>query len=77
MRTRKCILLSITLCTVYALAQEQLPSLENYFIEKQVLLKLDMPGSQKGIDLRFNKPTSMDWKEYSKRLRDYGIAIHS
>ena len=50
-------------------------ALQQYFNGKQVLVKIDMPGSQKGIDLRFNKPTPMDWKEYSGRLKQFGVAI--
>jgi len=48
----------------------------SYFSGKQVVVKIDMPGTQKGVDLRFNKPTPMDWKEYSSRLKQFGIAIH-
>ncbi len=51
------------------------PSLESYFAGKQVVLKIDMPGSQKGVDLRFNKPVPMDWKEYSSRVKQFGPAI--
>jgi hypothetical protein len=47
----------------------------SYFSGKQVLVKIDMPGTQKGIDLRFNKPSPMDWKEYSSRLKQCGVAI--
>ena len=47
----------------------------SYFSGKQVLVKIDMPGTQKGIDLRFNKPSPMDWKEYSSRLKQCGAAI--
>jgi hypothetical protein len=34
-----------------------------------------MPGTQKGVDLRFNKPTPMDWKDYSGRIKQFGVAI--
>ena len=51
-------------------------SLEGYFTGKQVVVKIDMPGSQKGIDLKYNKPTPMDWNDYSSRLKSDGIAIH-
>ena len=51
------------------------PSLESYFAGKQVVLKIDMPGTQKGVDLRFNKPVPMDWKEYSSRVKQFGPAI--
>lgn len=48
----------------------------SYFSGRQVLVKIDMPGTQKGIDLRFNKPSPMDWKDYSSRLKQFGVAIH-
>lgn len=51
-------------------------SLEGYFTGKQVVVKIDMPGSQKGIDLKYNKPSPMDWNDYSSRLKSDGIAIH-
>lgn len=50
-------------------------ALQSYFTGKQVVLKIDMPGSQKGVDLRFNKPSPMDWKEYGSRIKQFGVAI--
>ena len=50
-------------------------SIISYFTGKQVVAKIDMPGTQKGIDLRFNKPAPMDWKEYSSRIKQFGPAI--
>jgi len=47
-----------------------------YFSGKEVLVKIDMPGTQKGIDLRFNKPDPMNWKDYSSRIKQCGTAIH-
>jgi hypothetical protein len=41
-----------------------------------VVAKIDMPGTEKGVDLSFNKPSPMDWKEYSSRLTAFGVAIH-
>jgi hypothetical protein len=51
-------------------------AVEAYFTGKPVVLKIDMPGTQKGVDLKFNKPSPMDWKEYSSRLKQFGAAIH-
>lgn len=51
-------------------------SIVSYFTGKEVLVKIDMPGTQKGIDLRFNKPEPMNWKEYSSRIKQFGTAIH-
>jgi hypothetical protein len=63
--------LSISLAAVGA----ENSSIETYFTGKQVVVKIDMPGTQKGVDLRFNKATPMDWKEYSSRLKQFGPAI--
>ena len=57
-------------------AQDNAGSIESYFAGKQVVLKIDMPGSQKGVDLRFNKSNPMDWKEYGSRIKQFGVAIH-
>jgi hypothetical protein len=51
------------------------PSIESFFAGKEVVLKIDMPGSNKGIDLRFNKNPPMNWKEYSQRMKQFGPAL--
>lgn len=63
-------------CAAPALAQADSSSLEAYFTGKQVVLKVDMPGTEKGVDLKFNKPVAMDWNDYSSRLKANGVAIH-
>jgi hypothetical protein len=68
------IFLAIAIFIPLAAAQND-SALESYFTGKEVLVKIDMPGTQKGIDLRYNKPTSMDWKEYASRLKAFGAAI--
>ena len=66
-------MVAVTLC-VPSLNAQNTP-LESYFTGKQVVLKIDMPGTQIGVDLRFNKSTPMDWKEYSSRIKQFGVAI--
>jgi hypothetical protein len=66
-------MLALTLFTLAAAAQTD--PLSSYFIGKEVLVKIDMPGSQQGIDLKFNQDNPMNWKEYSGRLKKYGVAI--
>ncbi len=56
-------------------AEANTTSIESYFTGKEVVLKIDMPGSQKGVDLRYNKSTPMDWKDYGSRIKQYGTAI--
>jgi hypothetical protein len=46
-------------------------------VRKQVTLKIDMPGTQRGVDLRFNQDNPMNWKEYSSRLKSAGTAIRT
>jgi hypothetical protein len=68
-----CICLALVSCTLPALAQADL---EAYFTGKQFIAKIDMPGSEKGIDLKYDKPSPMDWNDYSQRLKTFGVAIH-
>jgi hypothetical protein len=69
------VILAMALCTLSLSAQSSPSPLVSYFTGKEVVLKIDMPGSQKGVDLRFNKDVPMDWKEYSGRIKTYGAAI--
>lgn len=52
-------------------------ALQSYFIGKQVQLKVDMPGTQQGVDLRMDRDDPVDWKTYSSRLKQFGPAIRS
>jgi hypothetical protein len=70
-----CVGLALMLCSLPVWSQEDAASLESYFTGKEVVVKLDMPGTQKGIDLKFNKPVAMDWNEYSSRIKSSGIAL--
>lgn len=51
------------------------PTLQGYFVGKQVTLQIDMPGTQQGVDLRMGREDPMDWKSYSSRLKQFGPAI--
>jgi hypothetical protein len=68
------VLLFAVVFSLSALAAES-TSIESFFTGKEVVLKINMPGSQKGVDLRFNKPAPMDWKEYGSRVKQFGTAI--
>jgi hypothetical protein len=45
-------------------------------VGQEVVLKMDMPGTQQGVDLRFDKDNPMNWKEYANRLKGNGVSIH-
>lgn len=58
-------------------AQSGQATLQNYFVGRQVRLKIDMPGTAKGVDLRVDAGDPMDWRQYSSRLKECGPAIRS
>jgi hypothetical protein len=72
---QRAVLLALALCTLPLSGQNSDP-LASYFTGKEVVLKIDMPGTQQGVDLRFNQDNPMNWKEYSNRLKSNGAAIH-
>ncbi len=73
--TQSVVVLAMALFTLSLSAQQDPNSIEGYFTGKEVLLKIDMPGTQQGVDLRYNKDVPMNWKEYSGRLKKNGVAI--
>ena len=69
----------LLLCSCYVIlagiAQADDAELRRFFLGKQVTMKIDMPASQKGIDLHFDKDEPMNWSQYSDRLKQYGVAL--
>ena len=55
-------------------AQDQ-AALSQFFEGKQVVVKIDMPGSQQGIDIFPQKPNSLDAKAYGKRMKSFPVAL--
>jgi len=57
-----------------ALAQNE-TALKNAFMGRQVVIRVDMPASHKGVDLRFDRDVPFDLKENSDRIRAYDAAL--
>jgi hypothetical protein len=72
----KYVALLVAFCAALPAWGQDVSPLETYFIGRQVLVKVDMPGSEKGIDLKFDKPSPMDWNDVSSKIRGFGVAIH-
>jgi hypothetical protein len=51
--------------------------LSGAFEGKQVVVKMDMPGTQKGVDVYPGRPQPLDVKSYSDRLKDFGVSVRS
>jgi hypothetical protein len=67
----------ISLCLAIACgcsAQSE-DALKRYFEGKQVRVKIDMPGTHHGIDLYYKKDPPVDFKTYSQRLKNFGVAL--
>lgn len=66
------VFLTLTLCLAgYASEAELLRA----FAGKPVRLKIDMPGSHNGVNLHLDRDEPMDWREYSDRVRRFGVSI--
>ena len=62
------------LCCAPAYAQSE-PELRDFFEGKSVVVKLDMPATQAGIDVFPDARRAVDFTQYSARLKSTGIAI--
>jgi len=44
---------------------------------KSVVVKIDMPGTQEGVDVYPDARRPMDMAQYAARIKSYGIAVHN
>jgi hypothetical protein len=72
----KYVALAVAFCAALPAWTQDVSPLETYFTGRQVVVKLDMPGTEKGIDLKLDKPSPMDWNDVSNKTRMFGVAIH-
>jgi hypothetical protein len=49
--------------------------LRRAFQGRQVYVKIDMPGTHNGVDLHLDRDEPMDWRQYSQRLKNFGVSI--
>ena len=57
-----------------AAAQDE-AALKSYFEGRRVTLRIDMPGSSDGIDVRADARAALDFQRYGDDLRRYGTSI--
>jgi hypothetical protein len=62
---------------VYQLTGQSPEALSGFFEGKQVIVKLDMPGTQQGVDIYPQRPQALDLKSYSSRLKNFGAALRN
>jgi hypothetical protein len=52
-------------------------SLAVFFEGKQVVVKMDMPGTQKGVEIYPDRPQPLDAKSYGDRLKEFGVSLQN
>lgn len=57
-----------------ALAQDE-SVLRQFFEGKSIVVKMDMPGTQLGVDVYPDARQAIDMKQYGSRIKTYGVAI--
>jgi hypothetical protein len=48
-----------------------------FFEGKQVVVKMDMPGTQKGVEIYPGRPQPLDAKSYGDRLKEFGVSLQN
>jgi hypothetical protein len=61
----------------FSLRAQDAQSLSQFFEGTQVVVKIDMPGSQQGIDIYPQKDNLLDAKNYGKRMKSFPVALHN
>jgi hypothetical protein len=51
--------------------------LSGFFEGKQVVVKMDMPGTQKGVDIYPDRQPTLDTKSYGDRLKQFGVSVQN
>ena len=64
------------LCSITTLLTAQSESDLKYQLEgKRVEVLIEMPASSEGIDIHADRPSKLDFDDYSRRIKKYGIAL--
>lgn len=66
----------VAFTSIPAVAQSE-PELKDFFEGKSVVVKLDMPATQEGIDVYPDARRAIDFTKYAARVKATGIAIRS
>ncbi|MBI4468013.1 MAG: hypothetical protein HY650_01690 [Acidobacteria bacterium] len=74
MKTRLSMLAMVLLAAVSVSAQSE-ARLKQYFEGRQVTLKIDMPATKDGVNVRTDRDQPFDYGEYGNRIKRYGKSI--
>jgi hypothetical protein len=71
----KCVVSLLALA--WCLSAQSPARLSEFFEGKTVVVKMDMPATQEGVDIYPQRPRSLDLDSYSKNIKRYGTALRS
>jgi hypothetical protein len=71
------LILPLLLLPSSALLAQSPDAVSQYFEGKQVVVLMDMPATQKGVDLKMDRPNPLDASSYGSRIKGAGVAIHN
>jgi len=74
---KKAALFFVSLLVAAPLAAQDAQSLSQFFEGKRVVVKIDMPGSQQGVDIFPQRDGMLDAKAYGKRMKSFPVALHN
>jgi hypothetical protein len=52
-------------------------ALSPFFEGKQVVVKMDLPGTQKGVEIYRDRPQPLDAKSYGDRIKEFGVSLQN
>jgi hypothetical protein len=69
---RAVIISILSVCALYGQSEQ---ALRSYFEGKTVRVKLDMPATKDGVDIRVRSAPPLDFKVYSQRIKNHGVSL--
>jgi hypothetical protein len=77
MLPRWCLLVPLAHILTAPLAAQTEADLKRHFEGKRVTLKIDMPGTEQGVDIYPGTERPLDYSRYAARLKEHGTAIQA
>jgi hypothetical protein len=75
--SRVAILGTFTLAVAAPAAAQNEPALKSFFEGQRVTVRVDMPGTQEGVDVQADAKRAIDFGDYRENLKKYGTSIRA
>jgi hypothetical protein len=75
-RVIRAVVCSLGLLQALPVAAQSEQQLRQAFEGHYIIVRMDMPATQKGVDVYPLQEPAVDFKSYSDRIRTFGIALH-